>query len=173
MPSPKSVEIFDTLQELMRIFRARMRQSMESINPDLTFGELRVLIHVGHEPGCTQKALVERSHADKAQMARTLTQLQSKGWLRRSESAEDRRVRQLHLTEAGHALFMQLRAHRAALAAQLLQDCPDDMQEQLLGLLTQARDGARAESGMAGAKQQAAAKTAKITPPCKLLSANN
>jgi len=120
-----------------------MRQCLETLDPELTFSELRVLMHVGHDPGCTQKALVERSHADKAQMARTLTQLQSKGWLTRSESAEDRRVRQLRLTEAGHALFTQLRAHRAALAAQLLQDCPDAMQEQLLRLLTQARDGAR------------------------------
>jgi hypothetical protein len=36
-------------------------------------------------------------------MARLLALLQDKGWLIRSESTEDRRVRQLHLSMQGHA----------------------------------------------------------------------
>lgn len=137
-----SVEIFDALHELLRIFRARMRQNLESVGPDLTFGELRVLMYVGEHPDCAQKALVEHSHADKAQMARLLAQLQDKGWLTRSESIEDRRVRQLRLSTQGQRLFQQLGARRAKLAAELLKDCPAPVQAQLLELLTQARDSA-------------------------------
>lgn len=148
MPPPLSVEIFDALHELLRIFRARMRRSLESMSPDLSFGELRVLMHVGQHPGCTQKALVENSRIDKAQMARTLAQLEDKGWLTRSESAEDRRVRQLGLSVQGQRLFRQLDARRAALAAELLKDCPAPMQAKLLELLTRARDSAgREDSG--------------------------
>ena len=84
-----SIEIFDALHELLRIFRTRMRQSLESVSPDLTFGELRVLMHVGEHPDCAQKALVERCHVDKAQMARLLAQLEDKGWLTRSECAPE------------------------------------------------------------------------------------
>ena len=143
MPSPLPAEIFDSLHELLRIFRARMRQSLETFEPDLTFGELRVLMHVGQHPDCTQKALVEHSRADKAQMARTITQLQAKGWLTRSESVEDRRVRRLLLTKQGQALFSRLGERRATLAAELLQGCPAPMQEHLLDLLTQALEGAK------------------------------
>ena len=137
-----SIEIFDALHELLRIFRARMRQSLESVSPDLTFGELRVLMHVGEHPDCAQKALVERCHVDKAQMARLLAQLEDKGWLTRSESTKDRRVRQLHLSTQGQRLFRQLGARRAELAAELLKDCPAPVQSQLLELLAQARDSA-------------------------------
>ncbi|MFV0601309.1 MAG: MarR family winged helix-turn-helix transcriptional regulator [Brachymonas sp.] len=137
-----SIEIFDALHELLRIFRTRMRQSLESVSPDLTFGELRVLMHVGEHPDCAQKALVERCHVDKAQMARLLAQLEDKGWLTRSESTKDRRVRQLHLSTQGQRLFRQLGARRAELAAELLKDCPGPVQSQLLELLAQARDSA-------------------------------
>ena len=98
MPSSLSADVFDALHELLRIFRARMRQGLESAGPELSFGELRVLMYVGRHPGCAQKALVEHSRADKAQMARTLARLQDKGWLTRSESADDRRVRHLRLS---------------------------------------------------------------------------
>ena len=152
MPSHLSVEIFDTLQELIRVFRAQMRQRMEQIHPELTFGELRVLMHVGQHPGCTQKALVERSLADKAQMARTLTQLESRLWLTRSESTADRRVRHLRLTDEGQQLYERLAAGRSALASELLKDCPEPMQAQLLSLLHQARDAARPENQEAKAQ---------------------
>lgn len=140
-----SAEIFDVLHELLRVFRTRMRQSLESVDPDLTFGELRVLMYVGHHPGCAQRELVEHSHADKAQMARLITQLQDRGSLTRSESAEDRRVRCLRLSGQGQHLFDRLSARRAALAAELLRDCPPAMQQQLLELLALARDSARAQ----------------------------
>ena len=143
MPSPLSADVFDALHELLRIFRARMRQSLESVSPELSFGELRVLMHVGQHPGCTQKALVAHSRADKAQMARTLAQLQDKGWLTRSESPEDRRVRHLRLSAQGQRLYKRLGARRAALADELLKDCPAPMQAQLLALLGQALDSAR------------------------------
>lgn len=139
-----SADIFETLHDLLRMFRARMRKSMESVHPDLTFNELRVLAHVGRRPGVTQKKLVERSHTDKAQMARTLAQLQDRGWLERSADAADKRVRCLRLSDQGQQLYARLRTLREALAAELLQDCPQDMQAQLQALLRQARDSAMA-----------------------------
>lgn len=152
MPTPASsfqpIDVFDTLHELLRIFRMRMRQRLAVVCPQLSFGELRVLMKVGEHPGCTQKRLVEHSRVDKAQMARMLAQLQDKGWLLRSESAQDRRVRQLRLSAQGQQLFGRLAVERAALAAELLQDCPPAMQAQLQLLLAQARDSARAQ--MAG-----------------------
>lgn len=139
------MEIFDALHELLRIFRAHVRRDLESVHPELTFGELRVMMYVGQHPDCAQKTLVEHSHTDKAQMARTLAQLQDKGWLTRSASPDDRRVRRLRLSAQGERLFRQIGARRAALAAELLKSCPAPAQQQLLALLTQARDSARTQ----------------------------
>lgn len=143
MNSSLSIDVFETLHDLLHLFRARMRKSMESVHPELTFNEVRVLVHTGRQPGITQKDMVEHSHADKAQMARTLALLQEKGWLLRTASAADKRVRCLHLSAQGQALYARLRSKREALAAELLQDCPAELQARLLELLQQARDSAR------------------------------
>lgn len=146
VPSAAPAEIFDALHELLHLFRLRMRERLASVCPDLSFGELRVLMRVGEHPDCTQKTLVAHSGVDKAQMARTLARLEDKGWLVRSAGAEDRRLRRLRLSAQGQRLFRQLGAQRAALAADLLKDCPPSVQAQLLRGLLRARDSARAQA---------------------------
>lgn len=147
--SPSSpVDVFDTLHELQHIFRARMRKSIEAVHPELTFNEMRILMHAGRQPGITQRDLVEHSHADKAQMARILAHLQDRGWLTRSASESDKRVRCLHLSAQGRQLFTRLRSLQEQVAAELLQDCPPPLQAQLLALLKQARSSAVANAGI-------------------------
>ena len=138
MTSSVSVELFEALHELLHLFRSRMRQSMESVHSGLTFNEVRILMHTGRRPGITQKDLVEHSHTDKAQMARMLAQLQDKGWLERSASEADQRVRCLQLSPAGEQLFVQLKARREEVATQLLQGFPISQKDELLQLLKQA-----------------------------------
>ncbi len=132
------LDIFDGLHELQHLFRARMRKAMEAVHPELTFNEMRILMGTGHRPGITQKDLVERSHADKAQMARLLAHLETRGWLTRRPGAHDKRVRCLHLSAQGQRLFEHLRGLRERVAAELLRDCPPPAQAQLLALLRQA-----------------------------------
>ena len=144
MSSPNPVEVFDSLHELLHLFRARMRESLEAIHPELSFNEMRVLMRTGREPGITQKDLVEYSHTDKAQMARLLAHLQDKGWVERSASESDRRVRCLQLSARGQQLFLRLRDLQEQVAAGLLQECSPAVRKQLLGLLQQARESAAA-----------------------------
>lgn len=140
MSSPNPVEVFDSLHELLQLFRTRLRGSLEAVHPELTFNEMRVLMRTGREPGITQKDLVEYSHTDKAQMARLLAHLQDKGWVERSASESDKRVRCLHLSRQGQWLFSQLRELQEQIASELLQDFSPSEQRQLLALLQQATD---------------------------------
>lgn len=140
------VEVFDSLHELLHLFRARMRKSMEAIHPELSFNEMRILMRTGHQPGITQKDLVEHSHTDKAQMARVLAHMEEQGWLKRSASENDRRVRCLHLSARGQQLFAELRDLREQVAKELLQHCPPPQQAQLLALLLQAGSSANADT---------------------------
>lgn len=143
MSSSLAADVFEVLHDLMHLFRARLLQSLERIQPGLTFNEFRILMHTGRHPGITQKELVEHSHTDKAQMARMLTQLQDKGWLERSASEADKRVRCLQLSAQGQQLFAQLKNQREQIAAELLGDFPADQQKQLRELLTLALNSAR------------------------------
>ena len=144
MSSSIAAEVFEVLHDLLHLFRARLLESLEAVQPGLTFNEFRILMHTGRHPGITQKELVEHSHTDKAQMARTLAQLQDKGWLERSASESDKRVRCLQLSARGQQLFDQLRNRREQIATELLSDFPAARQALLHDLLLQARDSAQA-----------------------------
>lgn len=124
MSSSIAADVFEVLHDLLHLFRARLLQSLEAVQPGLTFNEFRILMHTGRHPGITQKELVEHSHTDKAQMARTLAQLQDKGWLERSASEADKRVRCLQLSARGQQLFDQLRHRREQIATELLSAHP-------------------------------------------------
>ncbi|KGG90133.1 MarR family winged helix-turn-helix transcriptional regulator [Comamonas thiooxydans] len=144
MSSSIAADVFEVLHDLLHLFRARLLESLEAVQPGLTFNEFRILMHTGRHPGITQKELVEHSHTDKAQMARTLAQLQDKGWLERSASEADKRVRCLQLSTRGQQLFDQLRSRREQIATELLSDFPAARQALLHDLLLQARDSAQA-----------------------------
>lgn len=137
-------DIFEAMHELLHLFRSRMREDMESMEPGLTPNEVRVLMYVGRHPGRTQRELVDHSHMDKAQLARMLAQLQEQGWLDREPDARDRRVRCLSLSPQGQALLDRLRQSRQALAARLLKDWEPAAQQQLMALLERARDSVEA-----------------------------
>lgn len=146
MSSSLSADVFELLHDLLHLFRARLLQSIDIAQPGLTFNEFRILMHTGRHPGITQKELVEHSHTDKAQMARTLAQLQDKGWLERSPSEADKRVRCLQLSAQGRQLFEQLRQQREHIAEDLLRDFPAAEQKQLRALLLRAVEGARTQT---------------------------
>ena len=63
------------------------------------------LIHaLRHNPGCTQAALAETLHADKAAIARRTKNLETKGSLVRKDDPNDRRSQRLFPTEKAEAL---------------------------------------------------------------------
>ena len=63
------------------------------------------LIHaLRHHPGCTQAALAELLHADKAAIARRTKNLEAKGYLVRRDAPDDRRSQLLYPTEKAESL---------------------------------------------------------------------
>ena len=63
------------------------------------------LIHaLRHNPGCTQAALAELLHADKAAIARRTKNLEAKGYLVRRDDPNDKRSQLLYPTELAESL---------------------------------------------------------------------
>lgn len=138
MTQSSPVEIFDSLHDLLHLFRTRTRNRIELLHPELTLNEMRVLMYTGRSPGITQKELVARSHTDKAQMARIIVGLENRVLLERIPAASDKRVRCLYLSVRGRELFAQLRDLQHEIGSELLKNLPMKVQKQMLCSFQQA-----------------------------------
>lgn len=142
-----SDEVLDLLRDVSHALQARMR--------DLpVFGELglapyqgRLLAVIGRRPGCSQQALAESTGRDKAQVARTIKELERRGLISRAAHADDWRTQALTLTEAGEAARAAIEAERAMLGTIALRTLAPAQREALtLGLATM-RDALIDEGG--------------------------
>ena len=85
------------------------------------------LIHaLRHNPGCTQAALAELLHADKAAIARRTKNLEAKGYLIRKDAPNDRRSQLLYPTEKAESLKSSKAEIEAAFYAYLTSTLPQE-----------------------------------------------
>ena len=103
-----STQVLDALHNLIFIYRSRMRAEMHRHDDRLNRNSVRCLLFVGHQPLCTHKELTDYLHADKALVARVLTEMEENGWIERVPHPEDRRSRRLQLSEQGKSLFSEM-----------------------------------------------------------------
>jgi DNA-binding MarR family transcriptional regulator len=66
--------------------------------------EHEVLANLATAPGITQQVLAARCFVAKSGVSMLLTQMESRGWVRREADAADARLKRLQLTPAGQAL---------------------------------------------------------------------
>ena len=69
---------------------------------------------------CTATTLIAQTRLLKSQMNKLLTTLESKGYITRTRSGEDKRVIFIALTESGEAAYLAEHAHVEAIVSQLI-----------------------------------------------------
>ena len=87
---------------------------------DVGTAEIDLIHAVRHNPGCTQAALAELLHADKAAIARRTKNLEAKGYLIRRDAPNDRRSQLLYPTEKAKGLKASKAEIEAAFYAYLV-----------------------------------------------------
>lgn len=133
-------QVLDALHDITHLYRNRMREELHQHDERLTRNAMRYVLYVGYHPLCTHKELMEYLHADKAQVARTLNEIEDNGWIERVPHPEDKRSRRLQLSAQGKALFNAMRKRRAKVGETMLKGSSDEEQLQLLALLTRMRE---------------------------------
>lgn len=98
-------------------------------------GQRRILHILAHEGDMTQRALTERLGIQPGSASELIGKLERAGFITRTESAEDRRTADVHLTESGMA---QLEAGRQK-KPELFDAMSGDEKEQLVALLEKLR----------------------------------
>lgn len=105
------------------------------------------LIHaLRHHPGCTQAALAELLHADKAAIARRTKNLEAKGFLVRQDDPNDRRSQLLYPTEKAEAMKASKAEIEASFYEYLTSMLTDDESETFAALLNKLYTASKIES---------------------------
>jgi DNA-binding MarR family transcriptional regulator len=75
---------------------------------DMTTAKMRALAILSITSGLTINELSVFTVTEQSTMSRTLDALEDQGLIRRQQRAEDMRVREVHITEAGRAAFAEV-----------------------------------------------------------------
>jgi len=102
----------------------------------------QVLVAITTEQPSSQLALAKRLGIDKTAMTYIVDALENDGLVERRSAAQDRRVREVHPTDAGRSLLATARDALRAAEGLLMRDLNDDEQTQLRRLLARVALGA-------------------------------
>lgn len=118
-------------QQSTALFTERMAALGHDITP-VQFGALCV---IGEYPGVGQAVLADMVAYDRVTIGGVVDRLESKGLVKRSISARDRRARMLTLTPAGKAVLGELMPVVAALQDDILGQLGEGERQSLIALL--------------------------------------
>jgi DNA-binding MarR family transcriptional regulator len=111
----------------------RFRETLAPL--ELEPREFALLRAVGAAEGQSQQAIGERLQIPPSRMVAFVDALEARSLLERRHNPQDRRTRELHLTEAGRELLGRAFALAAGLERDLCAELSDSEREQLLALL--------------------------------------
>lgn len=140
MPANPEQEVLDLLNALIHGVKAHMQQVLREDSDPITPMEMRALNWFAQHPASTQGELVQHSGRDKAQIARTISQLLERDLLARTEDEADRRCHRLSLTERGCSVHKKVQKHRRQLDARLVQGFAPGERAQAVALLQRMQD---------------------------------
>jgi MarR family transcriptional regulator for hemolysin len=108
-----------------------------------------VLFRLRTQEGLSQVDLADVLELQPISLVRLLDRLVEQGLLERRHDPRDRRANQLFLTDAGRRLVDDLDSLRDAIAADVLQDIPEEAITTSLKTLRDIKDRIKAQSGSA------------------------
>lgn len=79
-----------------------------------------LLLHLSRHDGCTQSELAQFMGIEAATLVRLVDHMEKEGLLKRHGSETDRRVKHLHLSDAGKVVVAEIRTYSADLRKEVL-----------------------------------------------------
>lgn len=107
-----------------------------------------VLHTLGERPGVDQRTLAESVSLDTSTIGNVLDRLEARGWVTRSLSPHDRRVRLLNLTGEGQAQLSDAMPRMLKAQERILEPLTGEERQQFLGLMRRVVDHHVATAGV-------------------------
>ena len=118
---------------------ARMAEELDTLGHDLTFSQYMTLKKLADgTAGVTN--LARAVDLNPGAMTRLLDRLEAKGLIARVADAGDRRALNIHLTDAGLAIWQDINQCGMRVRERAMHGMSEAEREQLMRLVTQARD---------------------------------
>lgn len=127
--------VFDSLHQLMHLYRGLLHQAILGMDMDLTVTECKTIIFFAHHPQATLSDLTLHCLRDKAQLNRIIRQLKERSLLAEQKDSHDKRKTLLTLTESGQAVFAQLQTVNNEIQTRALHGLQPEIAQQMSFLL--------------------------------------
>ena len=119
-----------------------MKYYAEECGADLTAVQYAALVAIGSHPGIDATKLSEIIYFDRSTIGDVLYRIESKGWIVRESTTDDRRVKLLSLSAAGHEVLRQVEAGIRRVQKRLLASLTPAEGKTLVRLLAKIADAA-------------------------------
>lgn len=114
------VKIARAIGILNRTFQSYLSKALSE--RDLTYSDSIFLVNIGNKPGVSQEDLSHLLAIDKAAIARSVKNLEKKGYIKTERSIQDKRAKELYLTDSGKDFMQFMDKLHERWAAHVLQD---------------------------------------------------
>ncbi len=93
----------------VKIVEYYLQELFTEFGLDLSKEQMIVLKELNVQDGLNQNELASLAFRDKSSMARLLSKMERKNYIRREQSKEDKRINLVYLTEKGRVVYKQTR----------------------------------------------------------------
>lgn len=139
LPDPTPQERFSTaLHATARSWRIALDARLKDLGVGQS-GWLTIAILAKSKSELSQRALADQLGVEGPSVVSMLDRLETAGLVLRAPCSTDRRVKLVHLTDAGRALFAKVRKQADAFRASVLGDVPPEQLAAATALLEQLR----------------------------------
>lgn len=146
-PTSEADEVFETLHTIMHRFRASLHRRLRDTPDDLGHMEKKTIGFFARHPGATLSDLVEHSGRDKAQLARLILGLKTRGLLATEPCIQDKRSTRLYLTEQAESLHARVHEQGERIIERAMTGISPEECKQLQALLMRINENLEKEYG--------------------------
>lgn len=113
---------------LYRTFLSYISKSLSS--KDLSFSDSIFLVNIGDNEGTNQEEIANFLAIDKAAIARSVKDMEKKGYVRTERSKVDKRAKELYLSDSGKELYQYMQCLNQEWISHIMGDLdPDDIKD--------------------------------------------
>ena len=127
---------------IRRVHQASMKYYAEECGADLTAVQYAALVAIGSHPGIDATKLSEIIYFDRSTIGDVLYRIESKGWIVRESTTDDRRIKLLSLSAAGREVLRQVESGIRRVQKRLLASLTPAEGKTLVRLLAKIADAA-------------------------------
>ncbi|WP_342423358.1 MarR family transcriptional regulator [Paenibacillus sp. FSL E2-0178] len=109
---------------LNRTFLSYISKSL--MHKDISYSDSIFLVNIGGREGTSQEEIAHSLAIDKAAVARSVKNMESKGYITTVQSRADKRAKELYLTASGKELYQFMQQINDQWVSQVMQDLDSD-----------------------------------------------